>query len=320
MGSKNVYERFIWFDDRVKQKKYPNTTSLSKQFEVSIKTAQRDVEFMRDRLNCPLCYDPSRKGYFYEDDTFSLPLIYLSSEELSSLLIARKFLQDISEKNIGDELSSVIQKITAILRKHMVEENLIDDALSFQLIQYSTAPEEIFKEVLEGCLQKKSLHFQYYSPAYEDATVRTADPYHLLNYMGTWHLIAYCHTKKNLRNFVVGRIKDLKVLDTTFSMPRDFHIKEYLRSAFGIYKGKSINQVTLRFTPLKSKWIAGQIWHKDQKGKYLKDGSLELTFPVANFAEITMEILKHGSGVEVMKPNALRDIIKHEAKNIFKIY
>lgn len=320
MGAKNIYERFIWFDDQVKQKKYPNTTSLSKQFEVSIKTAQRDIEFMRDRLNCPLVYDPSRKGYFYKDDTFSLPLIYLSSEELSSLLIARKFLQDISERYIGDEISSVIQKITAILKKHMVEENLIDEALSFQLIQYSTAPEEIFKGVLEGCLQKKSLHFQYFSPAYENPTVRTVDPYHLLNYMGTWHLIAYCRTKKNLRNFVVGRIKDLKVLDTTFSMPRNFHIKEYLQSAFGIYKGKSINQVTLRFTPLKAKRIVEQTWHKDQKVKYLKDGSLELTFPVANFAEITMEILKHGSGVEVIKPKALRDIIKHEAKNIFNIY
>jgi len=92
MGSKNIYERFIWFDDRVKQKKFSNTTSLSKQFEVSIKTAQRDIDFMRDRLNCPLFYNPGRKGYFYKDDTFSLPLIYLSSEELSSLLIARKFL------------------------------------------------------------------------------------------------------------------------------------------------------------------------------------------------------------------------------------
>ena len=320
MGSKNIYERFIWFDDRVKQKKYPNTTTISKQFEVSIKTAQRDIEFMRDRLNCPLFYDPGRKGYFYKDDTFSLPLIYLSLEELSSLLIARKFLQDISEKHIGDELSSVIQKITAILKKHMAEENLIDDALSFQLIQYSTAPEEIFKRVLEGCLQRKSLHFQYCSPAYEDATVRTVNPYHLLNYMGTWHLIAYCHTKKNLRNFVVGRMRDLKVLDATFSMPRDFHIKEYLQSAFGIYKGKAINQVTLRFSPIKAKRIVEQIWHKDQKVKYLKDGSLELTFPVANFAEIAMEILKHGSGVEVMKPKALRDIIKNEAKNILKIY
>ena len=78
--------------------------------------------------------------------------------------------------------------------------------------------------------------------------------------------------------------------------------------------------MTLRFSPLKSRWIAGQIWHKDQKVKFLKDGSLELTFPVASFAEIKMEILKHGAGVEVIKPKALRDIIKEEAKKIAKIY
>jgi hypothetical protein len=50
MGIKNIYERFIWFDDQVKLKKYPNATSLPKRLEVSLKTAQRDVKFIRDRL------------------------------------------------------------------------------------------------------------------------------------------------------------------------------------------------------------------------------------------------------------------------------
>ena len=49
MGSKNIYERFIWFDSKTKNKKYPNATSLANQFEISLKTAQRDIEFMRDR-------------------------------------------------------------------------------------------------------------------------------------------------------------------------------------------------------------------------------------------------------------------------------
>ena len=92
MGNKNIYERFIWFDDKVRSKKYPNATKLSEIFEVSVKTAQRDIEFMRDRLNCPLVYDKNLKGYYYEDETFSLPLIHLSSAELSALLIARKIL------------------------------------------------------------------------------------------------------------------------------------------------------------------------------------------------------------------------------------
>jgi len=62
--------------------------------------------------------------------------------------------------------------------------------------------------------------------------------------------------------------------------------------------------------------LKGQIWHKDQKEKTLKDGSLELTFPVASFVWIAMEILKHGSGVEVIKPKSLRELIKTEADKI----
>ena len=65
MGAKNIYERFVWFDDQVKGKKFPNATSLAEQFEISSKTAQRDIDFMRDRLLCPLDYDSSQKGYCY---------------------------------------------------------------------------------------------------------------------------------------------------------------------------------------------------------------------------------------------------------------
>jgi predicted DNA-binding transcriptional regulator YafY len=61
MGVKNIYERFVWFDNQVRAKKGPNTTTLAEQFEISTKTAQRDIDFMRDRLNCPLQYDPGEK-------------------------------------------------------------------------------------------------------------------------------------------------------------------------------------------------------------------------------------------------------------------
>jgi predicted DNA-binding transcriptional regulator YafY len=77
---------------------------------------------------------------------------------------------------------------------------------------------------------------------------------------------------------------------------------------------------TLRFSPLKSRWIRDQVWHRDQKAKSLADGSLELTFPVADFSEIKMEILKHGDMVAVIKPKSLRELIRAEAESIAKIY
>jgi len=83
MGAKNIYERFIWFDHQVRGKKYPNASSLAVKFEISTKTAQRDIDFMRDRLQCPLEYDSGQKGYYYRDGTFPLPMVYLSSSPSS---------------------------------------------------------------------------------------------------------------------------------------------------------------------------------------------------------------------------------------------
>jgi len=320
MGTKNIYERFVWFDDQVRAGKYPNATTLADRFEISAKTAQRDIDFMRDRLLCPLDYDSSQKGYSYDDETFSLPMVYLSSEEFSSLLIARKMLQDIRGGAIGDEISSVVDKITNILKKHAVAADQIDAAFSFQLIEYAPTPEEVFKAVLEGCLKKKCLSFTYYSPATEEKSERTVEPYHLFNYMGTWHTIGYCHLRKEIRDFALSRISETKVLTEPFKIPADFDFKKYFLSTFGLYKGKSKKEVTLRFTLEKSKWIKDQIWHKDQKAKYLKNGSLELSFPVSDFSEIKREILKHGDDVEVIKPKPLRDLIKAEAEKIVKIY
>lgn len=320
MSSKNIYERFLWFDQQAKAKKYPNATKLAGKFEVSSKTAQRDIEFMRDRLNCPLVYDQSEKGYYYEDDTFSLPSLYISSEELSALLIARNMLQGISASYVRDELSLLTDKITSILKRHIVEEAIIDDAVSIQQVAYVPPPEGIFKAVLEGCLRRKRVEFSYCSPVSNQKTVRKVDPYHLFNYMGTWHLVGYCHLRKGLRDFNLARIKDIAVLTDLFTPRDNFSSQRYFNSAFGLYKGEVSSEVTIRFTPEKAKWIQDQVWHREQKKQVLPDGSMELSFPVADFSEITMEILKHGSGVKVIRPASLRARIRQEAEKIISLY
>lgn len=54
MSSKIIYERLVWFHVQVKAGKYPNARHLAHQFEISPRTAQRDVEFMRNRLTSKL--------------------------------------------------------------------------------------------------------------------------------------------------------------------------------------------------------------------------------------------------------------------------
>ncbi len=99
MSSKVIYERFLWFNDQVKAKKYPNSRTLADKFELSPKTAQRDIEFIRDRLRAPLVYVPNKKGYAYEDYKYELPGIWINEEELSALLISSRLASTIPDKN-----------------------------------------------------------------------------------------------------------------------------------------------------------------------------------------------------------------------------
>jgi hypothetical protein len=86
MGRRIIYERYVWFDAAIRKGTYPNASALAREFELSVKTAQRDVDFMRDRLNCPLVYDKSRKGYYYRDGSSPAHVRVVSSLWTQNLL------------------------------------------------------------------------------------------------------------------------------------------------------------------------------------------------------------------------------------------
>ena len=62
------------------------------------------------------------------------------------------------------------------------------------------------------------------------------------------------------------------------------------------------------------------MWHEAQTEIVQDDGSLVRTIPASHEQEIMMEILKHGSHVEVLEPKWLREKIVKEMKAATKKY
>ncbi|MEL3900875.1 MAG: HTH domain-containing protein [Treponema phagedenis] len=62
--------RLLKIDELIRGKKYPTAKSLAKEFEVSTRTIERDIEFLRDMYNAPISYDYSKRGYKYTSDSF----------------------------------------------------------------------------------------------------------------------------------------------------------------------------------------------------------------------------------------------------------
>jgi predicted DNA-binding transcriptional regulator YafY len=55
--------------------RYPNCRKLAEEFEVSAKTVQRDVNFMRDRMGLPIEYVKGRFGFRYTRPVSGFPVM-----------------------------------------------------------------------------------------------------------------------------------------------------------------------------------------------------------------------------------------------------
>ena len=73
LHSRPPLERMMEIHESVKRGNYPNASTLAQKMEVSPKTIHRDIQFMRDRWNLPIEYDPSCNGFKYTRTVDSLP-------------------------------------------------------------------------------------------------------------------------------------------------------------------------------------------------------------------------------------------------------
>src|SRR5688572_14993729 len=99
-------ERMMRIHQEIAKGTYPNASTLGRQLEVSTKSIQRDLEFMRDRLNLPLEYDRSRFGFYYTEPVSSFPTLQITEGELVALLIAEKALEQYRGTNFEKPLVS----------------------------------------------------------------------------------------------------------------------------------------------------------------------------------------------------------------------
>lgn len=321
MSSTIIFERFMWFHHEIKQNRYPNANKMAAKFEVTAKTAQRNIEFLRDRLGAPLRYVPAHRGYELEDNTWALPGLWLSEDELVSLVLSSRLASAVPDSRIKESLHRFLNQIIAIRSSVHLSIDELNDKISVKNIAYARTNEIIFHRLLEALLRLHPVRIEYHSPHNDQSTIRDILPLHLLNYMGTWHIIAHCNNKKELRDFVLSRIQSVSacesIVDARMSSAR---VKDYIRETFGIFRGKDTHKVCLRFARDIAPWIAEQSWHPEQQTTIDKNGRLCLTLPVADFREIKREILRYGAQVEVVSPAALRNEVKKEIENMRKVY
>lgn len=99
--------RIIWIDEKLKNNYYPCRSDIVNKFEISIRQAARDIEYMKDTLGAPIKYCSFKRGYYYpEGNSFILPSQYINENE-------RNILKNLASQyaNYGGEQATQISKL-----------------------------------------------------------------------------------------------------------------------------------------------------------------------------------------------------------------
>lgn len=320
MGDHQAFERYYWFDNQIRVGTFPNASTLAEKYECCDKTAQRAIDYMRDRLHAPLKYDSVQHGYHYTDNSFELPSLQVSQEELLAILLA----QNILSSSAGGSISALINRFGKRLFVKMgdlgLDEKWLEEAFSATWNEYAPAEGQVFQRVTKALLESRVLEFSYTSPREKQPTVRSVEPHHLQHYMGSWTMIGFCRLRNGWRRFMLSRMTELVPTNEMFKPRPKSEWADQVGGGFGIFQGSKLIPVTLRFNPFRAAWIKEQVWHPKQTIKVRPDGRLDLTFPVCEFHEVKMKILQFGGDVEVLEPFELRYEISEEIEKMKNVY
>jgi predicted DNA-binding transcriptional regulator YafY len=108
---KPQHARLLFIDREINTGRYPNCGKLAKDYEVSNKTIQRDLDYMRYQLDAPIEYSARHRGYYYTEPNYKLPAIDIKESDLFAVYLADKLLIQYEGTAIYDSLCSVFKKI-----------------------------------------------------------------------------------------------------------------------------------------------------------------------------------------------------------------
>ena len=321
------FERVQELDQLLRGSREPlSLEELCSRLEASPATVKRSIRFLREQLNAPIGYDHFQKGYLYERNTPQatapqpLPGLWFNGKELAALLTAEEVLGQISLGLLRVELAPLRRKLDKLLRERPSGSPEVARRVKLERKQARNVDTVHFTRVTDALIRRRRLEAEYHSRSRDETTSRVLSPVRLVYYRDNWYLAAWCHEHADLRVFAVDRFRIAHVLEDEAYEPPEELVNARLESAYGIYEGAADKVAVLRFTPTAARWVADEIWHADQTSQWLADGRYELRVPYRHDKELLMDVLRHGSGAEVVAPPALRSATREELARALLAY
>jgi predicted DNA-binding transcriptional regulator YafY len=284
---------------------------LAATFEVGKRTIYRDIQALCE-AGVPIISTPGQ-GYTLLEGYF-LPPLRFSTDEALILLLGGDMMAQSFDAEYRMAAQSAGRKIAGALPEALREEvRSLQERIRFFAEGGAGDYAERLRTLRRAIVGRHSVRFGYRARQSQDGasahSVREADPYGLAHVSGTWYLVAYCHLRKDIRNFRVDRMDQLAVLSHSFDRPPDFRLER-------------------RDDPRRRRIVVRALfdhatadWVREARSFYTiaeeqREEGLLITLRVRQEEDILSWLLSWGARVQVLEPESLRRRIVEEATQI----
>jgi predicted DNA-binding transcriptional regulator YafY len=306
-ATRGLLRRALWALARLRAGRTVTAVDLSRQFEISLRTAYRDFDFLRDDWRVPVAFDRARRTFRLTEPAALVAPVTLSRGEVVAVFFAERVLRQYRGTPFEEDLASAFRKIQELLPEEVsVSPDTIDACLSLDIGPVHTPDAHVFAGVLAALRLRRAALVRYRSLNSGRTTDRRIHPYHVFNHRGDWYVAAWDDRRRAVRDFALHRIRRMTTTTERYEILPSFDAKAYLGQAFAIEKGGKPVEVAIRFVPRQARWIRERRWHATARVQGTIDGGCVLRLRVSGLDEVRRWVMQFGSEAEVLAPVTLR--------------
>lgn len=298
---------------------------LRAALDVSRSTLCRDLDYLRDRLGVPIVWNPKLQVYRIDgvgsSEHQELPGVWFSEREIYALLAMLGLIDQLEPAGLlAPRIEPLKERLFQLLEHGTGSAKEAVKRIRLLPVAQRPVDHELFQVLVDSLINRKRLNIRHLARFTSKLTERDVSPQRLIYYRDNWYLDAFCHLRDDLRSFGIDAIESAVSSDKPAVSVDDQTLKAFFDDSYGIFNGKPDKVAELKFTPFRAQWVAKELWHPQQTGKMLADGSYLLEIPYRMATEIVREILKEGPEVEVLGPETLRKEVRDLAHKLVSRY
>lgn len=302
---------------QLQTKRIVKAEEIAHRFEISLRTVYRDVKALME-AGVPIGSEAGT-GYFIVDG-FHLPPVMFTQDEASSMMMAGKLVERMTDQSVRTAFENALMKVKAVLNEAQKDHLESLQAHIEVLKPHMQLPAQAgnhLSELQKAIANRLVVEFQYINNQSEH-TLREVEPIGLFYYSAAWHLIAWCRLRNGFRDFRSDRIANLKTTNTIFSPRSISTLQEYLNSLQ--QSNIEMKSATLNFNLEAAQYVHNSRHYFGFVSEQKIQDYIQMKFLTADLNTMARWILSYGNEVEIESPEELKEKVIQLVEELHEHY